>query len=372
MWRTTCVALTLLILTAGCGKKEDRPAGAGAAQREQNAQATDGFDSPEQAFAALRAAAADQDIKRVFQATTTESQELMAASLVLALSLAAAFDPDSEQDIRQLLEKHGIKIDESESETDEASAPDPMQSMRAVVQPIQDKGAFIADAFAWMDKQAQGERGPDQGLARLAQGQLVELQVDGDMATAQVTTKAEPDVEPMPIEFRKQQGRWLVHLPELSGSGSAARGGTFPSDDMKGFSGGEFGDSFSEDWPDAPELMATIVGRWQLADGGVIVLTDKKTRDELGFEKLTGTYTPASGQPVPFVWESLSNGLGQLEDGGKRYFEATLMISADAELPFVADESATILIDVGNLKKATLQCYSSGSLETVDFPITKQ
>lgn len=364
------VELVFLILVVGCGKEEGER---DPKKASGEAAAPSGFESPEAAFAAFKSAAEKKDIDQALRCTTRDTQDMMAASLVIAVSFAAAFDPDSEQDVRNLLGKHGIDIDDS-GPPDAPATAEPMEAMRTVVKPIKDKVAFIAEAFQWLDEHSEGGGGPDEGMERLAKGQLTELQINGDKATAQVTTTAAPDIEPMPIEFRKQDGVWLVHLAEMKSAVGGPPAGSFPPDEMGGFPGDGAGDEFSDaDWPDTPELMATIVGQWELAAGGEINFSDKTTRDELGFENLTGTYTPKEGEAVEFQWKALSDSFGQLDDGGKRSFEATLMITADKELPFTADGSTNILVDVSNTRKAILQFFpDAGSLETTDLPMTKK
>ncbi|REJ95516.1 MAG: hypothetical protein DWQ34_05555 [Planctomycetota bacterium] len=210
-------------------------------QQLQNAlapQASPRFATPQEAFDAMTGGIAARDWSRAASCMTDESQEMMAAGLLFIGGFAAAFGGDETAQIAAVLEKHGIDIEDGPEVDTEGE----------VKLPIRNKPAFIADMLSAME--ASGE-GFDEGPAAWAESStLADLSIDGDKATASVVSTTDGVEEQEPIEFRRANGAWLVHLPEESfqmagGPGEIEVSSEFTS---PGFSGpGEFMDE-----PDGP------------------------------------------------------------------------------------------------------------------------
>jgi hypothetical protein len=76
--------------------------------------------------------------------------------------------------------------------------------------PIKDKAAFIAEMFALLEKMTEDDDGPPGVFS----GKLADLQIEGDTATAVQVTDQDGNQQREPIEFRRINGRWFVHLPK--------------------------------------------------------------------------------------------------------------------------------------------------------------
>lgn len=157
--------------------------------------ATAGFDSPEDAFAALRTAVQNDDFAAATRCLSRESQAALAEMITLPLAMMAAFEPSKEDEVKALLSKHGIS---TEDESDDF----PVES-------IPDKVAYIADVMAWLEANSDETPDGEAPMEAVADGTLGELTYDGDSAIGQVTT-ADDQTEDM--EFIRLDGRWYIHL----------------------------------------------------------------------------------------------------------------------------------------------------------------
>jgi hypothetical protein len=167
------------------------------------------FDTPEAAFNAFQEAAKSEDWQAAARCLTPESQAMMADGLIFAASFATLGDKEKEKSLDELLKKHKIDMD---AEPKEPADKDPM-AMPSFVADVEDKPALIEDLFAWLEKNSSGKGGPDFEVKKLG-----EVKIDGDQATAM----AETDRGDKPVEFRRIDGGWLVHLP--SGPGPSVSG----------------------------------------------------------------------------------------------------------------------------------------------------
>ena len=165
----------------------------------------DASNSPEAVFAAMKQALQQDDWQAAAGFMTEDSQAMLAGSLVFMGGLAAAFGAENAGDIEALLQKHGI-TEQSMSEPPEGIDPtEPLGMMKALTAGIKDKPAFIGEMIAWMDQQGDGSEVPD-----FSKAELSDLSIDGETATATVANIEEAQ----PIEFRRVNGTWLVHLPD--------------------------------------------------------------------------------------------------------------------------------------------------------------
>lgn len=185
-------ACTLLVLFAagGCGES-DSPSG---------------YQTPDAAFEAFQKAVTAKDYKTASAALTPESQKMVAGQQVFALTLIAAFDEDASEEITAFLEKNGITEDLQDSGPPEgAEGGGPGAMLGSIGSLVKDPQAFVADAFALMDK--VGDSSEDNGFV---QGTLGEVSIAENSASAVLVTENGEEQ----IEFRKGDGGWLIHLPE--------------------------------------------------------------------------------------------------------------------------------------------------------------
>jgi hypothetical protein len=184
----------LIAWAAGCGQGSTRK-----------------FDSPEAAFKAFQEATEAEDWQAAARCLTPESQAMMADGLIFGASFATLGDPEKEKELEQLLKRYEIDMD---AEPKEPQDKDP-SAMPSFVADVENKPALIEDLFAWLKKNSTGG-GPSFEIKKLG-----EVKIDGDEATAM----AETEDGDKPIEFRRVDGGWLIHLPSDRGPSA---GGDLP------------------------------------------------------------------------------------------------------------------------------------------------
>lgn len=124
-------------------------------------------------------------------------------------------------------------------------------------------------------------------------------------------------------------------------------------------------------WPEAPDLMATISGHWSI-DGGEIYFGGEKKKDDIGFSYIPGTFVPSQGDAVEFRWEPNPDAFGELQEGVNYYFETMLMVTADVDLPFASGGATNIRFVPNEYKKGLFSYYlSDNSLETKEVPFAR-
>jgi len=177
-------------------------------------------DSPEAAFDALQEAAQEGDWETAMQQMTEQSQAKMAGGLVFGLGMMAAFDPKSKDEVESLLKEHGLDPD-AEEDDEPIHGNDMEAALKKMTDPIEDKPAFIADAIALMKKLNKKEGGSSFDFPV---GKLEDLKVDGNSATAVIVVSKKGKEEREPVEFRKVDGGWLVHIPDEALGGNSSSG----------------------------------------------------------------------------------------------------------------------------------------------------
>lgn len=230
---TPAAYLLILILLAGCGSDEE------AKQENKKPEvAKAGYDSPEAAFRALKSAFVQDDWKTAASCMDKTSQDMLAGSMVFGVDFVAT-DGKKRKEVEKLFKKHGIKPNE-EGDVDFSGG------MASLAADVKDKPAFIAEVFEFIKRNSDDDF---DGPGRIGKGSLTGLNTKGNSATATVKVK---DAKNEPIEFRKIDGRWFVHLPEKkfgAGDGEVVDGDNFPP-------GGENFNPFGDDDPKPVPLSA--------------------------------------------------------------------------------------------------------------------
>ena len=210
MPRLLLLTLLSFVMATVCGCGGDAATSSSPSQ-ENAAPASRQFDTPEAVYVAMVEATKNKDYKTMAELSTPDTQALMAGGMIFGAGFMTIEDENKEKELKELLGRHGIDMD------DEAEPPadmSPEEAMKAMVEPVEDLPTFIDEIMTWMDKNSDDDSG---GFAEL--GELGEVTVDGDSASA----GGETDQGPQPIEFRKLDGSWRVHLP-MDGPG----GGDMP------------------------------------------------------------------------------------------------------------------------------------------------
>ena len=174
-----------------------------------------GADTPEAAFNSFKSAVSNNDWKTATAQLTNESQDVLASGMMMMAAFASiSFDADeakaNEESFNQLLAKHGLDKGAMESENEDENQ-DPSAAMKEMMAPVKDKPAFVADMIAWIDEHAQDD---DNGLMEeITTGELKDIKIDGDSASGMIAMSKDGETNEEPIEFRKVNGKWFIHLP---------------------------------------------------------------------------------------------------------------------------------------------------------------
>jgi hypothetical protein len=167
-----------------------------------------GYSSPEEALRGVQDAASDKDWRRVLAAFTSESQDKLVGSTVMAARWLAI----GNRDVRQILDSHGFdpnKLEGSGEEENESSGlfadltATPEQYARA----IDSKAAFFADILEWSDRKGYPIA---EGLFSLAGAELTDIQIDGGSARGSLSVSA---LGGPTIRFKRSFGRWYIDTP---------------------------------------------------------------------------------------------------------------------------------------------------------------
>ena len=180
MFRLVMSSIWLLVVATivGCGSGKKAPT----------------YESPEAAFKAFSQAMQVQDYPRAISATSGESQSLIASGLVMEVAFVEIEDKAKKELRDSLLKKHAVDLSNLADDT--------------LLKSVKDIPALVSELTEWMKENADGSSQP--GFPDF--GELDKVTVDGGKATAQVDTKRGW----RPIEFRKVDGHWVVHLPKNS------------------------------------------------------------------------------------------------------------------------------------------------------------
>lgn len=150
-------------------------------------------DSPEAVFAQFKSAMEAEDWETAVTLINRESQEMMIAGMVMQAAFMTMEDESKGKELEAIFTKHGL---------DALSEEAGMESLDFAA--MGDKlPAFVGDLSDWVLANDEGE---DEGFPEM--GELANLTVDGDKASATVST----EMGEQPIEFQKVAGQWKMNL----------------------------------------------------------------------------------------------------------------------------------------------------------------
>ncbi|MHC4914367.1 MAG: DUF4878 domain-containing protein [Planctomycetota bacterium] len=187
---TALVAVVALVVCPGCGSDG-------------------GGSTPEATFNAMKAAADAKDMRKFMKCLTPESQDMMVGGVVavavMTTEMAKAMGGKSDADMEALLKKHNVSGADVK-----AMNPSSMEAgMKQLAAKVKDKPGFMADFAALAEK-----KGKKEGVAMTggAEGTLKDVKITGDTAKGTVVTTKDGKETTDTIEFRKVDGRWLIHM----------------------------------------------------------------------------------------------------------------------------------------------------------------
>lgn len=207
--RRLIAAICLLAITTsitGCG-------GSGSA----------GHATPEACFAAMQIAAKNQDMAGICDCLTEESQAAMSGMLVMMGGMvkfmaeaAAPGNPEAAAEgqrmlaaVTAVLKQHNVDEDALKNPPQDPQSMGGPETVLKLGANVKDKKAFIVDMFEAMQESGQ-EGSFSEQFDQQAAGKLHDVKIDGDQATAIVTTASGTDEQ---IEFRRTNATgWRLHI----------------------------------------------------------------------------------------------------------------------------------------------------------------
>ncbi|MDA7977569.1 MAG: hypothetical protein MPJ50_02225 [Pirellulales bacterium] len=173
-----------------------------------------GGSSPDAAFNNFKTAVGNDDWETAIAQLTNESQDMMASGMVMMAAFASiSFDEDeakaNEESFKSLLASHGLDKAELDDNASFASE-DPTGGMSELMAPVKNKPAFIADLIKWIDERSDDDGGM---MDEVINGQLKNVEVDGETAKGVIAMTKDGEANEEPVEFRKINGKWFIHLP---------------------------------------------------------------------------------------------------------------------------------------------------------------
>jgi hypothetical protein len=173
-----------------------------------------GYESPEEAFAMHQQAVAEEDWSVQFETYAPQSQE----DLLIAMTGHAVRKDSSSREVRKVMEKYNIAhLMNADSPTDDAA-------LREVLT-VDDKASLYDELILALDEM-QERKANNPVLAAIARrgrialrktrasGQLTDLTVEGNLARGTIVLKEDDRTYETPIEFRQEDGRWFIVLPD--------------------------------------------------------------------------------------------------------------------------------------------------------------
>ena len=168
-----------------------------------------GGDSPEQAFARLKKAAAEENWRAVLASLDDSSQKKLVAIHWAVVALASLADKEAQE----LLRKYDAAVEDILGAPllglvlGKAEPEKIVQEIEQKMLQIKDRHEFLRETHSWLQGKGLGERS---FLSQLRRTELKDLRIEKEMATADLT---EPIlINQTRITFRKEGHHWLVVL----------------------------------------------------------------------------------------------------------------------------------------------------------------
>lgn len=170
-----------------------------------------GSESPEACCLKIKEAIEKKDMGGFYDCLTDESQDVMVSSMVMVKSMVAMMSamggPEAAKEfapIDAVMEKHGVTNEAiAEVAPNQMTWMEDRASVGKVANIVADKRGFVAEVYAAMDKAGKGG-----DLSSKLNGELKDVKIDGDQATAKLVT-AEGEEE---LDFRKTATGWKMHI----------------------------------------------------------------------------------------------------------------------------------------------------------------
>jgi len=191
VWLCTVLSLALAV---GCGGSQDDSAGEGDSGANSGESAVQSFETPDAAFAAFAKAMEEDNWGSAVTMITDESQQMIVMGMVIQAGFMTMDDEAKGKELEALFKKHGL---------DEEVVEGPGSEEVDLGELVADLPGFVSELGQWIKANADDS---DEGFPKMTK--LLDVKIEGDAATASVET----EMGPQPLEFRKIDGQWKVHL----------------------------------------------------------------------------------------------------------------------------------------------------------------
>lgn len=177
-----------------------------------------GHASPESVAAAAKKAIDEKDMGAFYDCLTVESQNVLAGTAVMVGSMmklmagmGALGGPEVQAEAQQdaaemtaILEKHGVTEESLKGASPNPAMMGDPQAISGLADAVQDKRALVHDVFTLLDKLREG----DSDMGSQFTGELKDLKIDGDRATAKLMTPRGEEE----LDFHKTADGWKLHI----------------------------------------------------------------------------------------------------------------------------------------------------------------
>jgi len=190
------------------------------------------YDSPQACFDGAKTLVKNKDYKGFCQCLTPDSQNLMGGMFSMMPSMMKQFAALGGDEglkefetkfakINQIIAASGINTDDFPGMAEMQKLQQDEAKLREVfakaLAPVKDRAAYVAELMVAYEALQDGQDGGPQFSAAV-DGELKDIQIDGDTATATLVLENEGEPQEQPLNFKKVDGSWLIDLP-MSGPG---------------------------------------------------------------------------------------------------------------------------------------------------------
>jgi hypothetical protein len=206
--RRTIVAGLLIVTLATGGCSGGGGSGAGA--------------TPQETFDAMKAAAVKKDWGGMVACMTPQTQEMMLGGMAMMVQFMGAMPGgDKFKGAADILTRHGAKLDAKPDMSSLVGGPDakanPQEALKKVVGDVKDKPACLAEVMAWLEKNGDEKTKSGMNSEQMANSTLTDVKIEGDKATAKITSKIGGKDESQDVHFQKIDGRWYADMSSAMG-----------------------------------------------------------------------------------------------------------------------------------------------------------
>jgi hypothetical protein len=182
------------------------------------------YAKPEDAYSAIQAAFKKEDLKAASQIMTDEARDEFAAMMITmgvgAKNTAEVPGLPKADEVKAVAKKAADVLNKNgwtEAKLKELKpmdlTPKSKEGIKKLVDPVADKGAFIAEMFPIFKDfiKAMGQENVLKEMDAMNEAKLSGVTITGDTAKGTVTTTVDGKEKKEPIEFQKEKGSWKVH-----------------------------------------------------------------------------------------------------------------------------------------------------------------